>query len=284
MGTLYLVATPIGNLSDLSERALAVLREADLIAAEDTRHTLKLLNHFAIKKPMISYFEHNKSERGQEILRILKEGKDVALVSDAGTPAISDPGEDLVRLCAQNDISVVPIPGPCALINALIVSGLPTGRFSFEGFLSVNKKNRKQHLESIRSDTHTLIFYEAPHKLKNTLADMLQILGDRQIALVRELTKKYEEVLRMTLSEAAAYYETTEPKGEFVLVLSGAPEDSEENPLASLTVFEHMDYYLEQGISKKEAIKLVAKDRKVKKQEIYSIVAGDSHFQENRGQ
>ena len=280
MGTLYLVATPIGNLSDLSERA----READLIAAEDTRHTLKLLNHFAIKKPMISYFEHNKSERGQEILRILKEGKDVALVSDAGTPAISDPGEDLVRLCAQNDISVVPIPGPCALINALIVSGLPTGRFSFEGFLSVNKKNRKQHLESIRSDTHTLIFYEAPHKLKNTLADMLQILGDRQIALVRELTKKYEEVLRMTLSEAAAYYETTEPKGEFVLVLSGAPEDSEENPLASLTVFEHMDYYLEQGISKKEAIKLVAKDRKVKKQEIYSIVAGDSHFQENRGQ
>lgn len=284
MGTLYLVATPIGNLSDLSERALAVLREADLIAAEDTRHTLKLLNHFAIKKPMISYFEHNKSERGQEILRILKEGKDVALVSDAGTPAISDPGEDLVRLCAQNDISVVPIPGPCALINALIVSGLPTGRFSFEGFLSVNKKNRKQHLESIRSDKHTLIFYEAPHKLKNTLADMLQILGDRQIALVRELTKKYEEVLRMTLSEAAAYYETTEPKGEFVLVLSGAPEDSEENPLASLTVFEHMDYYLEQGISKKEAIKLVAKDRKVKKQEIYSIVAGDSHFQENRGQ
>ncbi len=284
MGTLYLVATPIGNLSDLSERALAVLREADLIAAEDTRHTLKLLNHFAIKKPMISYFEHNKSERGQEILRILKEGKDVVLVSDAGTPAISDPGEDLVRLCAQNDISVVPIPGPCALINALIVSGLPTGRFSFEGFLSVNKKNRKQHLESIRSDTHTLIFYEAPHKLKNTLADMLQILGDRQIALVRELTKKYEEVLRMTLSEAAAYYETTEPKGEFVLVLSGAPEDSEENPLASLTVFEHMDYYLEQGISKKEAIKLVAKDRKVKKQEIYSIVAGDSHFQENRGQ
>ena len=284
MGTLYLVATPIGNLSDLSERALAVLREVDLIAAEDTRHTLKLLNHFAIKKPMISYFEHNKSERGQEILRILKEGKDVALVSDAGTPAISDPGEDLVRLCAQNDISVVPIPGPCALINALIVSGLPTGRFSFEGFLSVNKKNRKQHLESIRSDTHTLIFYEAPHKLKNTLADMLQILGDRQIALVRELTKKYEEVLRMTLSEAAAYYETTEPKGEFVLVLSGAPEDSEENPLASLTVFEHMDYYLEQGISKKEAIKLVAKDRKVKKQEIYSIVAGDSHFQENRGQ
>ena len=284
MGTLYLVATPIGNLSDLSERALAVLREVDLIAAEDTRHTLKLLNHFAIKKPMISYFEHNKSERGQEILRILKEGKDVALVSDAGTPAISDPGEDLVRLCAQNDISVVPIPGPCALINALIVSGLPTGRFSFEGFLSVNKKNRKQHLESIRSDTHTLIFYEAPHKLKNTLADMLQILGDRQIALVRELTKKYEEVLRMTLSEAAAYYETTEPKGEFVLVLSGAPEDSEENPLASLTVFEQMDYYLEQGISKKEAIKLVAKDRKVKKQEIYSIVAGDSHFQENRGQ
>lgn len=284
MGTLYLVATPIGNLSDLSERALAVLREADLIAAEDTRHTLKLLNHFAIKKPMISYFEHNKSERGQEILRILKEGKDVVLVSDAGTPAISDPGEDLVRLCAQNDISVVPVPGPCALINALIVSGLPTGRFSFEGFLSVNKKNRKQHLESIRSDTHTLIFYEAPHKLKNTLADMLQILGDRQIALVRELTKKYEEVLRMTLSEAAAYYETTEPKGEFVLVLSGAPEDSEENPLASLTVFEHMDYYLEQGISKKEAIKLVAKDRKVKKQEIYSIVAGDSHFQENRGQ
>lgn len=284
MGTLYLVATPIGNLSDLSERALAVLREADLIAAEDTRHTLKLLNHFAIKKPMMSYFEHNKAERGQEILRILKEGKDVALVSDAGTPAISDPGEDLVRLCAQNDISIVPIPGPCALINALIVSGLPTGRFSFEGFLSVNKKNRKQHLESIRSDTHTLIFYEAPHKLKNTLADMLQILGDRQIALVRELTKKYEEVLRMTLSEAAAYYETTEPKGEFVLVLSGAPEDSEENPLASLTVFEHMDYYLEQGISKKEAIKLVAKDRKVKKQEIYSIVAGDSHFQENRGQ
>lgn len=284
MGTLYLVATPIGNLSDLSERALAVLREADLIAAEDTRHTLKLLNHFAIKKPMISYFEHNKSERGQEILRILKEGKDVALVSDAGTPAISDPGEDLVRLCAQNDISVVPIPGPCALINALIVSGLPTGRFSFEGFLSVNKKNRKQHLESIRSDTHTLIFYEAPHKLKNTLADMLQILGDRQIALVRELTKKYEEVLRMTLSEAAAYYETTEPKGEFVLVLSGAPEDSAQNPLANLTVAEHMDYYLVQGSSKKEAIKQVAKDRKVKKQEIYSIVAGDSHFQENHRQ
>ena len=283
-GTLYLVPTPIGNLGDISPRMADTLAQAAFIAAEDTRVTVKLLNHLGLKKPMVTYHRHNTAASGQAVLDRLLAGESCALVTDAGMPAISDPGEEMVALCAAAGVPVVPIPGPCALINALIVSGLPTGRFSFEGVLSVNKKNRKQHLESIRSDTHTLIFYEAPHKLKNTLADMLQILGDRQIALVRELTKKYEEVLRMTLSEAAAYYETTEPKGEFVLVLSGAPEDSEENPLASLTVFEHMDYYLEQGISKKEAIKLVAKDRKVKKQEIYSIVAGDSHFQENRGQ
>ena len=273
MGTLYLVATPIGNLSDLSERALAVLREADLIAAEDTRHTLKLLNHFAIKKPMISYFEHNKSERGQEILRILKEGKDVALVSDAGTPAISDPGEDLVRLCVENGISVEVLPGACAFATALVGSGMPTGRFAFEGFLTVNKKNRIQRLEEVKNDVRTLIFYEAPHKLLTTLKDMLSVLGDRKIVLARELTKKFEEYRRTTLSQAIEYYEETPPKGEFVLILSGAdPEELKQEYLAALPDAEELlRKYSAEGMRAKELTKRVADELKQPRREIYDL-------------
>ncbi len=273
-GTLYLCATPIGNLSDVTLRLLEVLKSVDLVACEDTRQTLKLLNHFEIHKPLTSYHEHNKMEKGEYIISLLKEGKNIALVSDAGTPAISDPGEDLVKLCIENDILVTSLPGPVAGINALILSGLPTKRFSFEGFLSVNKRHRKEHLENVKQDTRTLIFYEAPHKLKTTLSDMSLVFGsERKIALVRELTKLHEEVLRFTLSDAVSYFEENNPRGEYVIIVDGAKEEtvSEDSWFENLTVSEHIDKYINDGIDKKEAIKLCAKDRNMPKRDVYNI-------------
>lgn len=271
-GILYLCATPIGNLGDISARCLEAFENADLIACEDTRRTVQLLNHFGIKKQLTSYHEHNKREKGEVIVNLLKEGKNVVLVSDAGTPAISDPGEDLVKLCIENDLQVTPIPGCVAGINALIVSGLPTRRFAFEGFLSVNKRHRKEHLESVKNDTHTLIFYEAPHKLPYTLADMLEILGDRRIALCRELTKIHEEIIRTTLSEAQNLYTENSPKGEFVIVIEGAKEpEKEEAWWEELSVNEHVEKYIADGVDSKEAVKMVAKDRNLPKREVYNI-------------
>lgn len=272
-GKLYLCATPIGNLGDVSARCLEVLNTVDLIAAEDTRRTLQLLNHFEISKPLTSYHEHNKHEKGGYIISLIQSGKNVALVSDAGTPAISDPGEDLVRLCAENDLEVTSVPGPVAGINALILSGLDTKRFAFEGFLSVNKRHRKEHLESVSNDTHTLIFYEAPHKLKNTLADMRQTFGgDRKIALVRELTKIHEEVKRCTLDEAVDFYAENNPRGEYVIVVDGAKETeiAEENVWENISVREHVDRYIAEGMTSKEAIKKAALDRGAPKREVYN--------------
>ena len=220
-GTLYLVATPIGNLGDFSPRAVETLRQADFIAAEDTRVSVKLLNHFDIKKPLVSYHEHNRAAAGEAIVQRLLSGEVCALVTDAGTPAISDPGEDLVRLCAENGITVQSIPGCCACITALAVSGLPTGRFTFEGFLSANRKERREQLGELLGETRTMVFHEAPHKLRPTLADMLEILGDRPVALCRELTKLHEETMRTTLQGAADYYRDNEPRGEYVLVVGG---------------------------------------------------------------
>ena len=269
-GTLYVCATPIGNLGDVSARFLEVFRTVDMIAAEDTRQTVKLLNYFDIKKPLTSYHEHNKAEKGQYICSLLQEGKNVALVSDAGTPAISDPGEDLVKLCIEKGLHVTSVPGPVALINALILSGLSTKRFAFEGFLSVNKRHRTEHLKSVAKDTHTLIFYEAPHKLRHTINDMLSIFGDRKIALVRELTKLHEDVRRTTLAEAAAHFETENPRGEYVIVIEGAKAaEPEENFWDSMTVTEHVEYYVNQNMSDKDAIKQAATDRGVPKREVY---------------
>ena len=271
-GTLYLCATPIGNLDDISMRCLNTLKAVDMIAAEDTRRTLTLLNHFEISKPLTSYHEHNKAQKGKYLISLLQDGKDIALVSDAGTVAISDPGEDLVSLCIDEGIQVVPIPGAVALINALIVSGLSTRRFAFEGFLSVNKRHRHEHLKKKKNDTHTLIFYEAPHKLKTTLDDMLSVFGDRKIALVRELTKIHEEAFRTTLSGAVQYYKTQNPRGEYVLVIEGAKEteEKEENPLNELSLIEHIEHYIKSGMTSKEAIKQVSLDRKIPKREVYN--------------
>lgn len=269
-GKLYLCATPIGNLSDITLRCLDVLKEADLIAAEDTRHTLTLLNHFEISKPMTSYFEHNRKEKGEYLIREMESGKNVALVTDAGTPAISDPGEDLVALCAEHGITVVPVPGCVAAINALIGSGLPTGRFCFEGFLSVNKQSRREHLSSLRDEERTMIFYEAPHKLLATLKDFCAVFGeDRRLTLCRELTKVHEEFFRTTVGEALSHYEETPPRGEFVLVVAGAEKTAPD--FSGLTVEEHMAQYMAAGFNEKDAMKAVAKDRNMKKSDIYSI-------------
>ncbi|MDO5398033.1 MAG: 16S rRNA (cytidine(1402)-2'-O)-methyltransferase [bacterium] len=273
-GTLYLVATPIGNLGDFSPRAAEVLSSVDLIAAEDTRRTLQLMNHFGITKPLTSYHEHNKRTKGEYIVSLLKEGKDIAQVSDAGTPAISDPGEDLVKLCIENDITVTSVPGPVAGINALILSGMNTRRFSFEGFLSVNKRHRHEHLASVKDDTRTLIFYEAPHKLKATLADMRECFGgSRRIALVRELTKLHEEIVRTDLDGACAKYENDTPRGEYVLVIEGAAErteDTEDTWWSALSIKEQVNKYIAEGMTSKEAIKRTAEDRNVPKREIYN--------------
>lgn len=271
-GTLYLVATPIGNLADLSPRALKVLREVDFIAAEDTRNTAKLLACFDLHRQMVSYFEHNKRERGEVIAKRLAEGESCALVTDAGTPAISDPGEDLVALCAERGIPVTSVPGPVASIDALTLSGLSTGRFCFEGFLTVNKTDRRERLEELRSERRTMLFHEAPHKLRATLGDMANAFGeDRRVALCRELTKRNEEVLRMTLGEAVAYYRETDPRGEFVLVVEGAPKSdrSAECFWADWDIPAHVAFYIEQGCTKMDAIKKAAKDRGVPKNEVY---------------
>lgn len=273
-GVLYLVGTPIGNLSDISERALKVLSEVDFIAAEDTRNSGKLLSYFDIKKPMVSYFEHNKRERGEMIVSRIEAGESCALITDAGMPAISDPGEDIVRICAERGVPVSVVPGPCAAVSALAMSGLFTGKFVFEGFLSTANNERREALENLKNERRTIIFYEAPHKLRGTLADLMKAFGDRKISLCRELTKLNEEVLRMTLSEAIAYYEENQPRGEYVLVLEGASkEEQKANAFwAEMDEFAHVAYYTEQGLSKNDAIKAAAKDRGVGKSEIYNIV------------
>ena len=269
-GTLYLVATPIGNLGDFSPRAVETLENADFIAAEDTRVSIKLLNHFNIKKPLVSYHEHNHVSAGQAILARLLAGESCALVTDAGTPAVSDPGEDLVRLCAENGVRVLSIPGCCAAVNALAVSGLPTGRFTFEGFLTVNKKSRREHLDSLRGERRTMIFHEAPHKLAATLADLRDTFGpDRQIALCRELTKLHEETRRTTLGEAADYYAANPPKGEFVLVVAGAQQETG----AVVTLEEGVEQVLalrEQGMRLKDAAREVAEHTGPATTELYT--------------
>jgi len=273
-GKLYLCATPIGNLGDITYRCVEVLKSVDMIAAEDTRRTLGLLNHLGIEKPMTSYFEHNRREKGEYLISLMKEGKNIALVSDAGTPAISDPGEDLVALCAENDVCVVPVPGAVAGINALIASGLPTGRFTFEGFLTVNKRGRCEMLKSLENEERTMIFYEAPHKLRTTLKDMYAAFGERRICLCREITKIHEEFFRTTLSEAIAHYEENPPRGEFVLVIEGKSrrviEDEQKSEWENITVREHVDMYIKKGMEEKEAIKAAAKDRSVPKRDIYN--------------
>ncbi len=267
-GTLYLVATPIGNLQDLSPRAAAVLGGADFIAAEDTRVTMKLLRHLALKKPMVSYHEHNRAAAGQAVLGRLLAGEDCALVTDAGTPAISDPGEDIVRLCAENGVAVQAIPGCCALISALAVSGLPTGRFVFEGFLPVNRAERRERLQGLLGEERTILFYEAPHRLRATLADLLEAFGDRRAALCRELTKLHEDVMRTTLSQAAAWYETNEPRGEYVLVLAGrerAAENAVDLAQGVAMVLERR----ERGERMKDAVRQVAADTGLSRNELY---------------
>jgi len=264
-----LVPTPIGNLSDISQRCRQTLEEADFIAAEDTRVTLRLLNHLELKKPLVSYYEHNKVVSGQRILERIQGGETCALVSDAGSPAISDPGEDLVRLCAEAGVQVCAIPGPCAAITALSISALPTGRFTFEGFLSGTKKQRAAHLDSLKNERRTMIFYEAPHKLCNTLEDMEKAFGaDRRISLCRELTKLHEEVLRMTLSEASAYYGQTVPRGEYVLVLEGAAEEPGET-VTMEQALQQVQALMENGLSRKDAVKQAAKETGFPKNVLY---------------
>ncbi len=274
-GTLYLVPTPIGNLGDISPRAAETLAAADLIAAEDTRVTLKLLSHLGLRKPLVSYYRHNTDEAGRKVLDRLLSGEDVALVTDAGTPAVSDPGEDLVRLCAENGVTVTALPGPCALTVALSVSGLPTARFTFEGFLPMNRKNRRAQLDSLRAERRTMIFYEAPHKLTATLSDLAETFGaDRRVSLCRELTKLHEEVLRTTLGEAAERYKAEAPRGEFVLVVEGctdaeAPQATLEDGLgrvAELTA---------SGASKKDAVKQAAKELGLSRNELYAAALGE---------
>lgn len=278
-GILYICPTPIGNLSDMPERVVEILKEVDLVAAEDTRVTIKLFNHFGIKNKMVSYYEHNKVERGNYLIQLLLEGKNIAIVSDAGMPCISDPGEDIVRLAVIEDIQVIAIPGPSAFVCALAVSGLPTARFIFEGFLPMNKKVRKDRLEEIKNDTRTLIFYEAPHKLTYSLEDLYESLGDRRISLVREITKKFEEVKRVRLSEAIEYYKTNTPKGEFVLIIEGKDAEElkkeKEDTWAKFTIKEHVQLHTKNGLSKNDAIKLVAKERGMKKNEVYKSVLED---------
>ena len=276
--TIYLVATPIGNLADISERAIKVLSEVDFIAAEDTRNSLKLLNCLGIKKELISYHEHNKKVSGERIIARALSGESCAVITDAGMPAISDPGEDIVRLAADSGVRVSVIPGACAAVSALSISALCTRRFAFEGFLSASKGERERHLESIKNETRTMIFYEAPHKLKATLSSLLLTFGEtRRISLCRELTKLNEEVIRTTLGEAVRYYEGNEPRGEYALIVEGADEagvsvTSSENPLLSLSPEEHIAHYEAEGLSRMDATKKAAKDRGMTKSELYKLV------------
>lgn len=273
-GKLYVVGTPIGNLSDFSPRAVETLASVDFIAAEDTRVTLKLLNHFEIKKPMVSYFEHNRRERGEIILERIKSGENCAIVTDAGMPAISDPGEDLVNLCLLNGIAVESVPGPTAFATAVAMSGLPSGRFTFEGFLSVNKPSRREHLEEIVSERRTMVFYEAPHKLTATLKDLYKYLGDRRIALIKELTKIHETVERTTLSEACEKYSAQTPKGEFVIVIEGSTEPKQKEVSLDEAVALAKGL-VENGMAINDAAKEIAKETKLKKGDIYKALLGE---------
>lgn len=268
-GNLYIIATPIGNLEDITLRAIRILKEVDLIAAEDTRHTLKLLNHLEISKTLISYHRHNEEIRTEELIKELKTGKNIGLVSDAGTPGICDPGEEIIKKCIEESIKVVPIPGACAMINALITSGISTKEFIFLGFLPLNKKSRKEKLEEIKNANKTIILYEAPHKLKNTLNDLSDILQSREVVLARELTKIHEEYIRGTVKELME--KTDNLKGEMILIIEKNNKDNEEelNSLNNLTLEEHYNFYEKRGLNKKEIIKKIAKDRNVSKNEIY---------------
>ena len=269
-GKLYIVGTPIGNLGDFSPRAVETLNDCDFIAAEDTRVTLKLLNHFEIKKPMISYFEHNRREKGEIITERILAGENCALVTDAGMPAVSDPGEDLVALCAEKGIDVKAVPGPSAFVAAAALSGLPVGRFTFEGFLSVNKQSRREHLLSVRHEKRTMIFYEAPHKLSATLKDLFETLGDRRIAIVREITKIHEETIRTTLKEASEKYSETPLKGEIVLVIEGESEDKAEATLEDAVTLARE--YIKEGLSASFAAKKAAAETGLKKGDIYNLI------------
>jgi len=275
-GTLFLCATPIGNLNDMTPRAVQTLKEVELIAAEDTRNSIKLLNHFDIHTPMTSYHEYNKVEKARTLIAKLQSGSDIALITDAGTPAISDPGEVLVRMCNEENIRVTSLPGPAACITALTLSGLSTRRFCFEGFLPPDKKEKQEILEELSTESRTMILYEAPHHLVRTLEDLYEALGDRKITLCRELTKKFETVFPTTLAGSLEYYKTEEPKGEYVLVVEGRSrlEKKAEEKAAweQMSIPEHMAHYEDQGISHKEAMKLVAKDRGVGKREIYQAL------------
>lgn len=275
-GMLYLVATPIGNLEDITLRAIRVLEEVDLIAAEDTRRTIKLLNHLDIKKPLVSYYEHNKVIKGNYLVGQLLEGKSIALVSDAGTPGISDPGEDMVKLCIENEIPLTMVPGPVAAVAGLVLSGLSSGRFAFEGFLPMNKRARKERVNLLKDEIRTIVFYEAPHKLVYTLKDLYEVLGNRRITLARELTKKFEEIARCTLKEALERFESESPRGEYVLVVEGADEkqmlEEKKSEWNVMSIVEHYQMYIEQGLPKKEAMKKVAQDRGISKREVYNTL------------
>lgn len=272
-GTLYLCATPIGNLEDMTFRCVRILKEVDLIAAEDTRNSIRLLNRFEIKTPMTSYHEYNKIEKGRKLVEKLREGTDIALITDAGTPGISDPGEELVRMCREEGIPVTAVPGAAACVTALTISGLPTRRFAFEAFLPTEKKERQQILEELKQETRTIVLYEAPHRLVKTLRLLLETLGDRQVRVCRELTKKHETVYENTLSGAVSYYEEQEPKGECVLVIAGKSREEirreEQMQWEEMTLEEHMEKYLSEGMDRKEAMKQVAKDRGIGKREVY---------------
>lgn len=272
-GKLYLCATPIGNLEDMTYRVIRILREVDLIAAEDTRNSIKLLNHFEIKTPMTSYHEYNKIEKGKKLVEKLQSGLNVALITDAGTPGISDPGEELVKMCYEAGIEVTSLPGAAACITALTLSGLSTRRFAFEAFLPPDKKEKQAVLKELEDETRTIVMYEAPHRLVKTLQELLNHLGNRRITVCRELTKKHETAFVTTLEEAVQYYETNEPKGECVLVMEGRSREElrkeEVSKWEEMTIEEHMDYYMNQGVDKKEAMKLVAKDRSIGKRDVY---------------
>lgn len=272
-GILYLCATPIGNLEDITLRVIKTLKEVDLIAAEDTRHSIKLLNHYDIKTPMTSYHEHNKEDKGLYLIKEMKAGKNIALITDAGTPAISDPGEELVRQAYEAGIKVTSLPGACALITALTISGLSTGRFCFEGFLPSKKRDRSKLLEILREETRTIILYEAPHRLKRTLKELHDSLGNRNIALVKELTKLHEEAFNTSLLQAIDFYHEKTPRGEFVLLIEGKSieeiEEEKESQWKRISVQDHMEIYLSKGLNKKDSMKAVAKDRGKGKREIY---------------
>ena len=272
-GTLYLCATPIGNLEDMTYRAIRILQEVDLIAAEDTRNSIKLLNHFAIHTPMTSYHEYNKYDKARVLVGYLLEGKNIAVITDAGTPGISDPGEELVRQCHEAGITVTSLPGACACINALVISGLPTRRFCFEAFLPTDKKERSKVLEELKTETRTIILYEAPHRLVRTLQELLDTVGDRRLTVCRELTKKHETVYQTTVQAAIQYYTEKEPKGECVLVMEGVSfqslEEEERKQWETVSIPEHVEHYLSQGMDKKAAMKQVAADRGISKRDVY---------------